>query len=297
MRAKTRIVVLMVTVLLIFPACAPVDVSGPEKEAEPPKRVVPLPPPEAGPPPAANPTPLQRRIEAAIRNVRSRSLTHGNAFWTVFHGILGLGPGVQLIDPKTTQRVNALDYVCGGGELRGLAFQPTAYGVDVVTMRDTQGQGHQDQFIAEMAQWGMPADRRFRVQGRDYVFLDFVRNSQMRARTKDQELSWTVVVVAQYLGTDASWTNQEGEKVTLEDLVRYEVNASVEKAPCGGTHRLFGLTWAYHLHLARGGKTEGVWKDVEDKTARYAAKAKEFQNPDGSLSTASFEERGSNPDR
>ena len=29
-----------------------------------------------------------------------------------------------------------------------------------------RAQGHQDQFIAEMAQWGMPKDRKFKVGGR-----------------------------------------------------------------------------------------------------------------------------------
>jgi hypothetical protein len=290
---------LMLAGLLLLPACAPVEPAAAPAEA-PQEAPAVLPPPriEEPPPSTDAATPLQRRVEAAIRNVRSRSLLRNNAFWTVFHGILGLGPGVELVEPKSGRRVNALDYVCDGGELRGLSFQPSPYGVDVITMRDSQGQGHQDQFIAEMAQWGMPADRRLRVQGRDYAFRDFVRHSQMRARTTaDQELSWTVMIVAQYVGTDAAWTNERGEKLRLEDLVRYELDASVEKAACGGTHRLFGLSWTYHLHLKKGGKTEGVWKDVAEKTARYAAKAKEYQNADGSLSTESFEGRGSNPDR
>jgi hypothetical protein len=241
---------------------------------------------------------LRRRIEATVRHVRQRSLMRSNAFWTVFHGILGLGPGVELLDPKTNQHVNALDYVCQGGELRGLAFRPTEFGVDVLTLKDTQGQGHQDQFIAEMAQWSMPAERTIRVDGRDRPFLDFVRHSQMRAQTNaDQELSWAILVIPQYLGVDATWTNAAGQRLTVEDLVRAEVEAKVEGAACGGTHRLFGLTWAYHLHLAKGGKTEGVWKQVAEKTARYRDLARQYQNPDGTLSTRSFEGKGSDPDR
>lgn len=287
-------------VLLACAACAPTDRSEARTEPEPVRPTLPVPEPA---PPAASredggAEPLRRRIESTIRHVRQRSLVSGNAFWTVFHGILGLGPGVELLDPKTGKRVNALDYVCAGGELRGLAFRPTEHGVDVLTLRDTQGQGHQDQFIAEMAQWGMPADRRFRVQGKDRAFMDFVRHSQMRARTDGtQELSWTIVVVSQYLGTDAAWTNAHGEPLCLEDLVRFEVDSSVEKAPCGGTHRLFGLTWAYHLHLAGGGQTEGAWKAVAQKTARYRDLARQLQNPDGTFSTRSFEGPGSDPDR
>ena len=69
------------------------------------------------------------------------------------------------------------------------------------------------------------------------------------------------------------------------------------EAPCGGTHRLFGLTWAYHMHLANGGKTEGVWKDVAARTEQYIARARQLRLPNGCFSTASFEGREASTDR
>jgi hypothetical protein len=246
------------------------------------------------------------RIEAAIGNVRSRELTTSNGFWTVFHGILGLGPGVMLTNTDTGQRVNALDYIASGGELRGLRLLPTKYGLDVpwpngpqgINIPQGVGQGHQDQFACEMGQWGMPADRKFVVYGKEYTFMHFVRHSQMRASvTRHQELSWAAPLIGMYVGLDAAWTTQWGEKLRLEDLVRYEVDASVEQAPCGGTHRLFGLTWLWHMHLQRGGKKEGVWKDVAEKTARYKELARRLQNGDGSFSTNWFQGPGNSPDR
>lgn len=292
----TRIGGVLVVGLLICAGCAPVDPD--DMPGEEPRPTVTLPMPEREPVVSKTASPLQLRIEGAITNVKQRSLMRTNAFWTIFHGILGLGPSVQLVDPRNGKQVNALDYICDGGELRGLAFQPTPHGVEVLTLRDSQGQGHVDQFIAEMAQWSMPANKKMRVQGRDVMFLDFVRQAQMRVQMgPDKEYSWTIIVVAQYLGTDAVWNNERGERVRLEDLVRYELDASIEKAACGGTHRLFGLTWVYHLHLSRGGKTEGIWKDVADKTARYREKARSLQNGDGTFSTRSFEGRGHDNDR
>jgi hypothetical protein len=173
------------------------------------------------------------RIDAAIRNVRERQMLTTNAFWTVFHGILGLGPDVTLLEPETGLQVNALDWIRNGGEIRGLQFLPTKFGLDVRTGPVMVGQGHQDQYVAEMAEWGMPADRKFMVLGKEYTFMDFVRHTQMRARVNsNQELSWAVIVVAQYFGTDATWVNGSGEKLTCEDLVRYEVDASVNEATC-----------------------------------------------------------------
>jgi hypothetical protein len=239
--------------------------------------------------PASTPVPpggLKERIEAALENIHQRDVLTTHSFWTVFHCILGTGPDATLLDSMTNRRVNAIEYIRNGGEVRGLEFIPTPDGLDVRTGPQFVGQGHQDQFVAEMAQWGMPANTRFLVRGKEYTYADFVHHTQARARvTSNQELSWAIVVIGQYVGTDVSWTNAAGEKLRFEDLVRYELDQPIDGAACGGTHRLFGLTWAYHLHLRHGGQTVGVWKDVADKTARYQRLAHTLQNPDGSFST------------
>jgi len=69
---------------------------------------------------------------------------------------------------------------------------PTQYGLDVETQPATGvGQGHQDQFVAEMVQWGVSPDRKVVVGEKAYTFADFFRHSKARASvTKDQELSW-----------------------------------------------------------------------------------------------------------
>jgi hypothetical protein len=289
------------TLVLVCASCAPVDPADdkPASKTESPAPKVSPPPVLAAEAPAAvgNDQLLKKRIEAVIDQVRQRELLLDNGFWTVFHGILGLGPGVTLKHPLLGVKVNALDYICGGGELRGLRFLPTESGIDVENGEQFVSQGHQDQFVAEMAQCGLPADKQFLIHGKQYQFMDFIRHSQMRARVNaNQELSWTIIVVGQYLGTNVSWTNSYGEKLRFEDLVRYEVNANVEQAPCGGTHRLFGLNWAYNLHLCNGGKTEGVWKDLVDEQAKYQRLARQYQNPDGSFSTEFFRGPGNAPD-
>jgi hypothetical protein len=278
---------------LVWAGCAPTDPGADKADARNDTPAYPIPEPRllATEPAAAsgNQRLLKDRVEAVIEQVRQRDLLLTNGFWTVFHGILGLGPGIKLKQQGGIYRVNAVDYIFGGRELRGLRFIPTEYGLDVETGEQFVSQGHQDQFIAEMAQCGIPADREIIVGGKHYQFMDFVRHSQMRARITDkQELSWTIVVVGQYLGTDISWTNGAGEQLRFEDLVRYEADADVENAACGGTHRLFGLKWAYNLHLKNGGQTVGVWKDLLDEQIRYQRLAREYQNPDGSFSTEFF---------
>jgi hypothetical protein len=289
---------LAVSILLTFAGCAPVDHSAGKDDDQPkdatnvaaePLKIAPKPLPP-GP---------RYRIEAAVQNVRERDLLTTNGFWTVFHGILGLGPGVKLVNPLTREKFNALDYICKGGKLEGLRFLPTEWGLDVETTGPGgRGQGHQDYFIAEMAVWGMEPSRKFRVFGKEYTFQDFLNHTKMRASvTMNQELSWAIVVIGRYFGTDLEWTNGYGEELRFEDLVRYELDATISEAPCGGTHRLGGLTYVYFLHLEHGGKTEGVWKEVADKIAKYRDLAKKYQNGDGSFSTDFFNGPGDIEDK
>jgi len=236
--------------------------------------------------PQEAPRGLKERVEAAIRQVRERDLLVTHSFWTVFHGILGTGLDAQLYDPDADKRFNAVDYIRKGGTIRGMQFLPMKDGLDVRTGPQFVGQGHQDQFVAEMVQWGLPSKTPFVVNGQQYTFADFINHTQMRARvTQKQELSWAILIIGQHKGVDCRWTNSFGEKLRFEDVVRYELNQPIDNAACGGTHRLFGLTWVYHLHLAKGGKIEGVWKDVRDKLVLYQQRARKYRNSDGSFST------------
>jgi hypothetical protein len=288
--------------MLVGCAPAPETPTAPAELAEPTpdaSQAMPDPSPAAPAAPVA-PDVLKSRLESAIEHVRSRELQMTNAFWTIFHGMLGLGPNVEIVDPASGSRVNALRYVFGGdfkfGAIRGANFVPTAEGLDVTIGPVHVGQGHQDQFIAEIAQWGVPADTPVVVYGKPYTMMDFVRTSMARARV-GQELSWTIVVVAHYVGTDAAWTNRMGEKVTFEDILLSEVDAPLDNAACGGTHRLFGITWCYFIHL-RAGKDVGVgvWKKAKDKLDEAVEVAKKFQNPDGSFSANYFRGAGTTSD-
>jgi hypothetical protein len=270
---------------LVWASCAPVDAPSRRQsdldDEQQPEAVStkPLPPVRGG---------LRERVEAAMRQVWSRELRTDNGFWTIFHAILGMGFETELTDPLTGQKILAIEHIRNGGTIRGMEFIPTKHGLDVRTgAQQFVGQGHQDQFVSEMTQWGMTADKPWHVYGKDYTFMDFARHAKMRASVKsDQELSWAIIMIAEFFSTDLKWTNEKGEKLTFDDVVRYELNQPIEEnAACGGTHRLFGLSWAYFRHLERGGKTVGVWKDVDAALNRYAERARKYQTSEGTFST------------
>ena len=276
---------LLAFVLFTAIACAP---TAPPK----PKSDDPVTPPQPKSAPEELQTPdsalLAKRIASVLDDVHSRDLLTTHAFWTIFHGILGMGPDTMLTDPVTHEKISALDRVRSGKGIRGLSFIETPTGVDVETIPGGVGQGHQDQFVAEMVEWSVPLDTKFKVNDKEVTFADFCKHSKERASvTRDQELSWALVIVAKHFGTDHRWKNMYGEDISLEDIALYEATQPIKESACGGTHRLYGLTWAYHIHLANGGKTTGVWRKVADRLAEYRAKAKKFQNSDGSFSSDS----------
>lgn len=140
-----RGVSLLVILVAFLPGCAPQEDRG-EGAVESVERIgLPRPTAVSLPPVSGS---LQQRVEAALKQVRERDLLATNSFWTIFHGILGVGPDVTLLDPLTRQRFNAVDHICAGGQVRGLQFIPTAHGLDVQMGPAFVGQGHQDQFIA-----------------------------------------------------------------------------------------------------------------------------------------------------
>jgi hypothetical protein len=215
---------LLPLICLVFLSCAPRDDTPPDATPDNgAKPTVLIAPPKV-------PDALTPRINEAIANVRNRDLRTTNAFWTVFHGILGLGPDVTLLDDATGERVNALDRICTGTGIRGLKFIPTPDGLDVETQPGTGvGQGHQDQFVAEMVQWGVSPNRLVTVGERHFTFADFFRHSKARASvTRGQELSWAIVIVAEHFGTDHQWTNAFGEPLRFEDVMRYELNQPID---------------------------------------------------------------------
>src|SRR5579883_535925 len=148
-------------------SCAPVEEPSPQDFSRPDGEASQLPAPNTVPPPKG----LEGRLDAALTNIRDRSVRTDNGFWTVFHYMLGLGPTSPLLDVRTNKRVPAIEYVRNGGPIAGMEFFTTADGLDVridhIRLAG-KGQGHQDQFVAEMVEWDLPGDTLFKVDGREY---------------------------------------------------------------------------------------------------------------------------------
>lgn len=254
-------------------------------------------------------TTLCTRIDAVLAAARdSRRLDAGvQGAWQAVHGILAFGKDLPIgHDGKVS---SALDYLLGGGPITGWMLRPGAPGViAVVEEGSTTGQGHPDQWIGYLSQCGvasdpsglaggLPLDTPLIVAGRTYTLADLFAQAKHDIRL-GQESSWTLMALAAYLPTDASWVAGDGRRWTTEDVVRMEAESEIVGAACGGTHRLYGLAAAVRAYRdAHGEPPPGSgWAAAEEVLADHIDMARRFQQADGSFSVNYFERPARSPD-
>ena len=177
LRLSCFLIPMFILMVFIELSCAPGDVSSVSNDPSDDESIAPR--PAELPPPA----PGKAGIDSVLEHIRKRPLLKDLSFWTIFHGILGMGPDDAMVfDPETKQRIKAIDYIANGGEVRGLEFRPTPDGVEVETMPGSIiGQGHLDQFVAEVAEWDIPKNKKFIVEGKECTFEDFIRQAKAHA--------------------------------------------------------------------------------------------------------------------
>lgn len=236
---------------------------------------------------------LRDRLDKAIEfNSANRHLnTTDHAAWQVVHGALMYGRDLQIYhDGKL---VSALDYLLGGGQLRGWTMRKGDHGVQAVLEAGTKmGQGHPDQWLGYLSQCGLSPDDPIVVGGTTYKIRDLITQAQWDIYD-GMEATWTLMAFSTYLPQDASWTAKDGTQWNIERMVRMETAQPLGDSACGGTHRMFGLTVAVNRYRAAGGKfsdnAEGTWEMANKKIQDAVTAARQFQQPDGSLSTNFFE--------
>jgi hypothetical protein len=167
------------------------------------------------------------------------------------------------------------------------------------------GQGHPDQWLGYLSQCGvdadgpggLPLDTRLIVAGRSFTLADLLAQAQHDIRP-GQEATWTLMALAAYLPTDATWIAGDGSQWNVERVVRMEAEADIFGAACGGAHRLYGLAAAVAARRTSGLPIapDSGWAEAEAVLEDAIDRARMFQQADGSFSIHSFERPGTSPD-
>ena len=243
---------------------------------------------------------LRDRLDQALEfTYTKRHLnTTDQAAWQIVHGALVYGREFQIYhDGKL---VSALDYLLGGGELRGWTMRKGDHGLTaIVEAGSKMGQGHPDQWLGYLSQCGLSPEGPIVVAGQTYKIQDLITQAQWDIHD-GLEATWTLMAFTTYLPLDAEWTAKDGTKWNIERMVRMETAQDLAESACGGTHRMYGLTVAMNRYLAEGGKltenNDGTWEKAHKKIRDAVAACKEYQQPDGSLSTNYFSRPGTSAD-
>lgn len=244
-------------------------------------------------------------LEYTLRQRRLNTVDHGA--WQILHGVLAYQQHFPVhIGGADGEEQPAVEYALNGGAIDGFTLQPGEI-LDAETGRrglraivepgTKRGQGHNDQWLAILAQCGLPIDQTIQVNGQTFTVLELVQQVQRDVpRNVEREWSWTLIGLTSYLPTTATWTASDDKTWSIERLLASEIRQDLSTSACGGTHRVIGIAMALNRHLSQGGQLTGNWREADQLIQQTIAKAKEYQNPDGSFSSNYFDRPGQSPD-
>jgi len=233
---------------------------------------------------------LKKRVQTALalyyQNWTLNTREHSP--WEVMHAIVAYGVDTRLrkSDGETT---TAIGHLCYSGICRNQPILTVRNG-RVYGLQGPGVQGHPGQFLAILAQSYLQRDYPLYVGGEQYTLEDLIEAEKLDCQA-GTELTFKLISLMHYLPSDATWTNFQGQRWSLDRLVREEIVQPIRGAACGGTHRLMGLSYAVRKREQRGEPIDGIYLEAKKYIDQYHKYTFGLQNPDGSFSTAWFVRR------
>jgi hypothetical protein len=152
-------------------------------------------------------------------------------------------------------------------------------------------QEHPAQFLALLALARVPCEYPLRV-GEDARTVDDLVQTEKLGCRPGTDLSFKLIGLARYVGTDQTWENDLGRQWSVERLIREELARKDADAPNGGTQRLMALSYAVDRRLKSGKPLAGQFRRADNYVKEYQTFALKLQNPDGSWHPRFFATRG-----
>ncbi len=212
--------------------------------------------------------------------------------WGMMHSIMVYGVDTRIVAGRKSY--SAIGWIAGNNICRGKKL----------LIEDERGlnadsgvglQGHQGQLLAVLSLCNVPAEYPLYANDTKYSVRDLIE-TEMAACKAGEELTFTLIGLAHYLDTDASWIAADGQRWDFERLIREELAQPIVGSACGGTHRLMGFAHALRKRRAEGRPITGQWARAHKFTADFVNYTYQLQNRDGSMSTRWFEGRADDDD-
>ncbi|MFM9025810.1 MAG: hypothetical protein ACKON7_10815 [Planctomycetaceae bacterium] len=232
---------------------------------------------------------LRASISRTLATYQRRPLnTAEHTPWEVMHGFIAFGIPTQVrVGGPAGDLVNAIGWSNMGGRCRGQVMLAAA-GDKLVALKGVGVQGHSAQYLAILAQCRVAANSPIVLNQRKFSVADLIEEEKRSCRP-NTELTFALIGLAHYLPTDATWKSRDGRPWSLSRLVEEEIEQPIRGAPCGGTHRLFGLSYGCQRRLRATGELDGVYLRADKYVRDYQNfTLTKLQNRDGSFSTEWF---------
>ena len=240
---------------------------------------------------------LRNKVRRALAMYETRRLnTREHSPWEVMHALIAYGVRTEIHrGGPGGPNVNAIGWLCWDGRCAGDTLLSLSR--DGIEGRIGPGlQGHPGQFMAMLAQSRVKLDYAMRVGGRSFTVADLVEAEKLDCRP-GTELTFKLIGLAHYLDHNETWTSRDGQQWSIPRLIEEEIRQPIRGAACGGTHRLFGLSYSYISRASRGEPIDGEYLRAQGYIADYHRYTfGTLQNSDGSFSTEWFTRPGARSD-
>ncbi len=238
---------------------------------------------------------LEGKIDQTLDSYHRRLLDASkNDPWEVMHGIIAYGCDTNLARGRGSKAVNGIAYMCWNGTCAGERLLLTKAN-RLEARKGPHVQGHHGQFLAILAQSRVKPDYPLLVNNKQFTIADLIESEKLGCRA-NTELTFKLIALTHYAGSDAQWENNLGEPWSIERLIKAEIASTIQGAACGGTHRLTAIYFPVARHLKEGKPLAGEYLRAQKYTHDYQRYAFSLQNSDGSFSTEWFKGPGNRQD-
>jgi hypothetical protein len=249
--------------------------------------------------PTAINQPLAEKVHRVLDSYCARRInTKYENPWSVLHWSIAYGIDAEVVAAELDgQSVSAIGWLCYNRPAAGQRLM--SYDGQSLRLPIAPGlQGHQGQFLAMLAQSRVKPDYEIHVGSHKSSVADLVDYEKRTCRS-DLELTFKLIGLAYYSNSEESWQNSAGQSWSVRRLLEEELSEPIDRnrCPCGGTHRLFALSYAVERRRSEGLPIDGPWQIAHRRTQSYQQRAFQLQNGDGSFSTLWLDARENRNDK
>lgn len=217
--------------------------------------------------------------------------------WEIMHGMLAYGVYSRILqDGPRGNPITAVGWLCYNRPCKNKTLLYLNNDNELRARWGVGLQGHYGQFLAMLAQCRVTNNYPVRVNDKQFVVNDLVA-AEKKTCHSGEELSFKLISLMHYCPSDVVWVDERGSKWDIPRLIREELKQPVRGAPCGGTHRLGGLSLAVRTRQMRNEPIDGEYLRAKEFVDKYEQYAMQFQNSDGSFSTKWFRGAGNDKDK